>query len=116
GGGAHRARERGGAAGAADGRGGALGERDPRVLAALGAGFQAGGAPGSGEAARGGDGRRLPPGAEALDERGRRRGATRVRGEAEAGVEGTVASPLPRTRRHGVGAAARARAGRQAPR
>src|SRR5437016_5145457 len=72
-GGAHRARERGGAAGAADGRGGALGERDPRVLAALGAGLQAGGAPGSGEAARRGDGGRLPTRAEALDERGRRR-------------------------------------------
>src|SRR5205807_9826382 len=88
---AHRPRERSSAPGAAHGGGRALGERDPRVLAALGAGLQAGRAPGSGEAARRGDGWRLPPGAEALDERGRRRGAARVRGEAEAGVEGTVA-------------------------
>src|SRR5207244_10460849 len=90
----HRPRERVGAAGRAHGGGRALGERDPRVLAALRAGLEAGGAPGPGEAARRGDGRRLPPGAEALEERGRGRGAARVRGEAEAGVEGTVAGVL----------------------
>src|SRR5207302_456600 len=75
----HRPRQRGRPGEGAPRRGGALGAGDPRVLAALGAGDEAGGAPGAREAGARRDDRPLPARAEALHERGRRRGTTRVR-------------------------------------
>src|SRR6185369_8051872 len=70
--------------------GGALGAGDPRVLAALRAGDEAGSAPGAREAGARGDDRPLPARAEALHERRRRRGTARVRRKAEASLEGAL--------------------------
>ena len=89
------------------GRRGAMGTGDERMLPARRAGLKAGGTPGSRAAGRRGDAGALPAGAEALHERGRRRGSARLCREAEAGLAGTVSGAAASASRRVTGRGAR---------